>query len=211
MILAPILERPRRALPWWRAGGAPAPIAVYQPKGKDTYAASLLDMSGNGNDAYEGVAPTFLPAVGWRFTNAAGTYLFAPVTGRGDYTYIVRYARTGGDSYYLGSRDAFSVLMLSFGFIAGSETADYRAQSANTAIGANSVMGMTDNLWYRDGVLLNTFVAGNFNNGLDVAIGGVSDAGVVTAGDVDIAAVAIYDVALTAPQMIAVELAIMGL
>jgi len=58
---------------WWLSGGIAAAncIAAYQPKGAASYAASLMDLSVTGNDAYEGIAPTWDATNGWTFN---GTY-----------------------------------------------------------------------------------------------------------------------------------------
>lgn len=66
---APVGIRPRGSgVPWYRAGGAPAPVAAYQPKGAASLAASYINLANPGtNDAAPGVAPTFAAATGWTF------------------------------------------------------------------------------------------------------------------------------------------------
>lgn len=54
------------ALPWWYVPGKTC-VAAYQPKGAASYAASLTDLSGSGNHATEGVAPTWNVGTGWTF------------------------------------------------------------------------------------------------------------------------------------------------
>lgn len=59
------------AVPWYRAGGAPAPVAAYQPKGAASYAASKVNLANPGtNDATEGVAPSWSAATGWTFNGS---------------------------------------------------------------------------------------------------------------------------------------------
>ena len=56
------------AVPWWLAGGAPTPVAAYQPIGAASLAASYVNLANPGtNDAAPGVAPTFDAATGWFF------------------------------------------------------------------------------------------------------------------------------------------------
>lgn len=62
------------AAPWYLAGGAPTPIAAYQPKGAASLAASYVNLANPGTyDAAPGVAPT-LVAGGWTF-NGTNNYL----------------------------------------------------------------------------------------------------------------------------------------
>lgn len=89
MTFAPTFQRPfsatfdRRAaaaasaVPWYLAGGAPTPIAVYQPKGAASLAASYVNLVNPGTyDAAPGVAPV-LDASGWVFngTSTTGNWL----------------------------------------------------------------------------------------------------------------------------------------
>lgn len=53
-------------VPWYRAGGAPMPVAAYQPKGAASYAASLVNIANPGTyNATEGVAPSWATGTGW--------------------------------------------------------------------------------------------------------------------------------------------------
>lgn len=59
-------------VPWYRAGGAPVPIAVYQPYGAASLAASYTNLVTPGTyDAAAGVAPTWDAVNGWAFDGAA--------------------------------------------------------------------------------------------------------------------------------------------
>lgn len=68
------------ATPWYRAGGAPMPVAAYQPKDAATLAESYIDLTGNGHTATPGAGtdPT-LSAAGWSFST--GKYLDISVSG----------------------------------------------------------------------------------------------------------------------------------
>ncbi len=59
----------QQSVPWWLAGGVnPSDVvAVWQPKGASSYADSLVDLTGNGYDAYPGVDPSWTATDGWAF------------------------------------------------------------------------------------------------------------------------------------------------
>lgn len=58
---------------WWDLNGTiTSCVAAYQPKGAASYAASLVNLTGNSTyDATEVVAPTWASASGWEFDNTA--------------------------------------------------------------------------------------------------------------------------------------------
>lgn len=62
---------------WWLAGGIAAAdcVAAYQPKGAASYAASLVDLTGNGHDATEGTTPDWASGTGWTFDATNSEYL----------------------------------------------------------------------------------------------------------------------------------------
>lgn len=56
---------------WSLAGGAPAPVAAYQPKGAASQAASYVNLANPGTyNAAPGVAPTWDTTTGWTFDGA---------------------------------------------------------------------------------------------------------------------------------------------
>lgn len=76
-------------VPWYNAGGAPDPIAAYQPKGSSSLAESYVNLVNPGtHDATVGVAPT-LDADGWVF-NGVDQYLVTDTIPSNDITVIVR-------------------------------------------------------------------------------------------------------------------------
>lgn len=113
MAFAPVFGRPfaptfdrhaaaaAAAADWWTAGGAPTPIAVYQPKGAASLAASYVNLINPGTyDAAPGIAPT-LDATGWVFNGTQ--YLLTgiiPKDGQ-DQAVLVRYAGAGVANGYL--------------------------------------------------------------------------------------------------------------
>ena len=74
---------------WWVVPGKTC-VAAYQPKGAASYAASLLDLSGSGNDAAEGVAPTWTAGTGWTF-NGTTQYLTTGVIPVATYSMAIQF------------------------------------------------------------------------------------------------------------------------
>ena len=107
MTFAPVFQRPysatfdrgaaAAAVPWYLAGGAPAPIAAYQPKGAASLAASYVNLANPGTyDAAPGVAPTHASATGWTF-NGNTQYLTTNVATSGSaWSIVLRYAHLLG-------------------------------------------------------------------------------------------------------------------
>lgn len=86
---------------WWLAGGAPTPVAVYQPKGAASLAASYVNLANPGTyDASPGVAPTFATATGWTF-NGSTQYLDTGYAAgnTSNKSIIVRYSGVAAISY----------------------------------------------------------------------------------------------------------------
>ena len=102
---------------WWMAAGT-TPWGAYQPKGAASFAASLLDLSGNGNNAGDpgGAATPDWDAVnGWKF-NGATDYLtttFVPAIDQSQ-TMIVQFTNvTSTDNVLSGSHSgAGSILRI---------------------------------------------------------------------------------------------------
>jgi hypothetical protein len=98
---------------WWDNSGVIAGCwAVYQPKGAKSFAASLMDLSGNGNHASVGVAPDWDATNGWKF-NGIDHYLtttFIPaLDGSQDQSMFVAFTNiTGADGCLAGFTQASS-------------------------------------------------------------------------------------------------------
>lgn len=69
------MSRPVSASSWW--SGA---YAAWQAKGAASYAASLVDLTGNGKNLTEGSAPTWDAGTGWTF-NGGTNVLYIPDLG----------------------------------------------------------------------------------------------------------------------------------
>lgn len=95
------------AVPWWLAGGAPTPVAVYQPKGAASLAASYVNLVNPGTyDAALGTAPT-LDASGWVFVTASSQWLDTTIVMQTGYSSLVRFSgATNGLRYAIGSYSA---------------------------------------------------------------------------------------------------------
>jgi len=105
------------ANPWWDPLGEGLCIwAAYQPKGAADLASSYVDLSGNGNNAGVGVAPTWDIVNGWKFDGLTQylTTIFLPQNDQSQ-TILVQYTNlsnaalrnlfgmrgtTGGDTYF---------------------------------------------------------------------------------------------------------------
>ena len=84
------------ATDWWLAGGAPTPVAVYQPKGAASLSASYTNLVNPGTyNAAPGVAPTWDAATGWTF-NGTTQYLTTSVIPTGAYSALARFSNSGG-------------------------------------------------------------------------------------------------------------------
>lgn len=87
--------------PWYLAGGAPTPLAAYQPKGAANLAASYLRVAGSGgfadldpsvHTAYKlayNIDPPTFSADGWVF--ATGKVLESGIVANSNYSYCVQY------------------------------------------------------------------------------------------------------------------------
>ena len=78
---------------WWDL--LPNVWAAYQPKGAASLAASYLDLSGNGNNAGVGVAPTWDGTNGWIF-NGSTQYLTTTFTPAADQSQTIIVQFTNG-------------------------------------------------------------------------------------------------------------------
>ena len=89
---------------WYRAGGAPQPVAAYQPKGAASLAASYTNLANPGTfDAGLGVEPTWASGTGWTF-NGTTQYLTTGVTPTDfSHTILVRVSAVNPSMYAIGA------------------------------------------------------------------------------------------------------------
>lgn len=79
-------------------------VAVYQPKGAASLAASYVNLVNPGTfDAAPGTAPTFDAGTGWTFAAASTQYLTTGITPASGYTILCRFSgvTNGVDNQYL--------------------------------------------------------------------------------------------------------------
>lgn len=206
------------AADWWDPDGEGLCIwSAYQPKGAASLAASYLDLSGNGNNAGPGVAPTWDAVNGWKF-NGSTQYLTTTFVGQNDQSQsiLVQYTNlSGATGALVGARSGAGNLNI---ILSGNYLGSQCLYSNGGLVGkvpTHTVgnLGLAGNLGYRDGV------------DESVAIGawaGASTAALWIAArnhagsplwlcQVYIQALAIYDCALTAPQVASVYAAMAAL
>jgi hypothetical protein len=137
---------------WWTLDGAiTSCLSAFQPKGAASYAASLLDLSGNGYDAVEGVSrdPSKWDSTnGWQcYSNANNTTLQTSHKGATGMTGIARFSNASG-SYVFGIGDRWEVDPSGTGIT-------YRNNSAVTISPAltSGIVALTNSKGYRNGAL----------------------------------------------------------
>jgi hypothetical protein len=215
---APVFDR-GGAVPWWRAGGAPAPVAAYQPLGAASLAASYINLANPGTyDAAPGTAPSFNAATGWTF-NGSSQYLntgIAPATQT--YTFLVRYTNvnSGGYSYIFGARNSANNRYIGYAYKLDPSTGvgSYLHGPATNIIylasaQASGVAGIAGKDVYWNGASVSTFAAATWADMAGMRIG-TRDTNFGFFGGY-VAAFVSYATALTAPQAAAVSAAMAAL
>lgn len=203
------------ASPWWLSGGVSAAnaIAVYQPKGAASLAASYSNLANPGTyNAAPGVAPTWAAATGWTFAIA---YLKTGINVAASWTAIVRFSdvANGGALFGLYKYSATTGGYAVFPNVSG-KVYYYNAAELSVAPAATSgVVAIAGSTAYRNGASDGAITAGTFPGLADLYIGVIYNGGGIQSGtyvDGKIQALAIYNTTLTAPQVAAVSAA-MGL
>ena len=227
MAFAPVFQRPfsatfdRRAAvaAWYRAGGAPLPVAAYQPKGAASLAASYVNLALPGTyDAAPGVAPSFDAATGWTFNRSLGQYLSISNTGYllKPTTVLIRMTRSGTSFRgVLGgsSNVCFAILVwnnnrekIQSQYITDIYDGENAFPEADTVLGFSySAVGAYAH--YRNGMLVSSGTKNVIITTKTDRIGYSPD-GTFTGS---MAAISIYNTTLTAPQVAAVSAAMAAL
>ena len=213
-----VKERLAASDSWWLSGGISAAnaIAVYQPKGADDLADSYVNLANPGTyNAAPGVAPTWASGTGWTF-NGSTQYLDSGVTVTSTYSVIGRLAGWSG-----WGNSPFGCVNPLNGHIfrinaqqAGGSILWYNLSSTLQVTGTvtDSVLALGGTIPYRDGVAL-AATSGLVGTPNSLYVGAHHN----TFGNPDtfmtgqIAALAIYDTTLTAPQVAAVSAAMAAL
>lgn len=161
--------------PWYLSGGAPDPIAVYQPAAASSLAESYTDYSGNGNDLAPGVAPTWSALTGW--TGDGTKWLDTGIVAGNQYAILVRfsgYLDSGNNAALAG---CFSSSAPNTGIFVGKTVATQTNRFRNgdsVFVGAGTqtagVMAVAGGSAYFNGVEVSAGLGGNGSNGLPIYI-----------------------------------------
>jgi hypothetical protein len=197
---------------WYLAGGAPVPVAVYQPKGAADLAASYVNLANPGtNNAAPGTAPTFAAATGW---GATGTqYLSTGIAATGALTVLVRYSgfNTTGSLALYGSLMTGKTFVFRPRFSATEMRNAYGdgAYTSFTVGGAAGVACMAGPNVYFGGAPVGTLPGAFVGSGDVLFLFAANTGGVASLfSTCSIQAVTIYSTILTAPQVAAVSAAL---
>lgn len=197
---------------WWLASGF-TPWAAYQPKGATNFAASLLDLTGNGNHASDpggANTPTWDPVNGWKF-DGIQQYLVTTFVPRVDQSQsmLVQFTNLTGPGGLAGSLTGagqFYYLYWS-GVNRTYANGNFRIFGAPTVAGNMAIAGPQG---YFDGAVNDGLCGAVANPAPAVYIGALNDGGVAAFFcPVYVQAVAVYDSTLTAPP-VAVQAAAMA-
>lgn len=205
------------AVPWYLAGGAPTPIAVYEPLGKADLATSYVNLITPGTyNAAPGTAPTFDAATGWTF-NGTTQYLTTGVVPASGYSMLVRVADMGSDvGWIVGAYNSSGNNRFSLGNPNGANRIEYGSgKTVDVVYGAtvaSGVLAVAGQQGYRDGSPTGAAIAawnGAIVAGLEIArLGGLGGSPTLA---VKIQVLAIYPDTLTALQVAAVSAAMAAL
>lgn len=195
---------------WYTAGGAPMPVAAYQPIGSASLEDSYVNLAGNATfDAVPVIAPTFDTATGWEF-NGAGVnrHLNTGVVPATGWSMIARFS------------DAVSNCMV--GVSSGTRFYLYPVFGANKLYGYSGAvqiapsltagtMAVAANACYADGVAVGA-TTGSTLPALPIFIGALNNAGSSSGYFTGkIQALAIYDATLTGTHVAAIHAAMVAL
>lgn len=155
--------------PWYRAGGAPVPIAAYQAKGAGSLAASYVNLINPGT--FDLTAPAGDPifdASGWLFDGSfylsTGIIIDSP-----NWTVIGQFTGAQGGNFALlgegGDSVDFSALYIKHNFFSHATVCYASDQSITASIGVGLVSGniaIAGNTGYRNGVEPGTAIPNGF-------------------------------------------------
>lgn len=196
---------------WWDLLGSGACVySAYQPKGASSFAGSLVDLTGNGNDAIDpggAGTPTWDAVNGWTF-NGIANYLATTFTVQNDQSQsvVVQYTNNVATGNYLfGAKtgtDYFTISAFSGPRIAYGNGALLAV--APQLLSGN--LGVAGNQGYRNGIA-NGGAIGAYSGAIthSCAIGALQTALGVFGNfqSVQIQAIAFYDCVLSSAQMAA--------
>lgn len=209
----------RRSGRWYTAGGAPVPVAAYQPKRAASLAASYVNLANPGTyDVAPGTAPSFDTATGWTF-NGSTQYLTTGVQPETGWTMLVRFSGfplTGNNiicgsrtnagtnsAYFLGAVDALGSNYMHYG---------HGQIVGTTPRIAAGVIGIAGAHGYRNGVADGATIGAANDAFAVIFVGARNLAGSANMFSAcNVVALAIYNSTLTAGQIAAVSAAMAAL
>jgi hypothetical protein len=200
-------------LAWYRAGGAPQPVAAYQPIGAASLAASYVNLANPGvNDAAPGVAPTWAAGTGWVF-NGTTQFLTTGVVPQNGWAMLVRFSGANNNGALAGIDTPGRYFFLQPRFSDGNHYYGQGGIVVGAGLLSNGVMGVSDNSGWLNGVNEGTTGAWSGIGAREIRLGAItSPAGGTSAlFSGNIQAVAIYNATLTAFQVAAVSAAMAAL
>lgn len=203
------------AAPWYRAGGAPAPIAAYQPKGAASLAASYVNLANPGTyDAAPGTAPTHAAATGWTFGGLQ--YLTTGVVPASGFSALCRFSNATGSSSHAPFGVSFSAGNQRFYVRVREATYRRYAYGTSNLLVAGSltsgVVALAGNNAYLDGVSDGTVVSSWTNTAIPLTIGAENTGSTRQSWYWGyVFAFVAYTATLTAPQVAAVSAAMAAL
>ena len=192
-------------VPWYRADGAPMPVAAYQPKGAASLAASYINLANPGTyNAAPGTAPGWSAANGWAFTTTQ--WLTTGIVAQNGWSLLLLCTATGSGSGGAGRALADGDNIF-FGVVpwVGTNCWIYNGTLLliPQSVGATpTVLGFAGKGAYINGVSVGTIGAGNVS-AAPLLIGNNASVNRGMAGT--IRAVAIYNAVLTPAQVAAVS------
>lgn len=169
------------AASWWNVG---TPVAAYLAKGAASYAASKTDLSGNGNDAVDGVAFGWSAAEGWISTNDnPGKYVVTDIVPDAAYTIAFQTGayQSGVNARCSGVRtDANAWFYLECGdaglWVVHGSTGHYLPQVGGYFSTAHNTI-LSGGKVYTDGALAGTLTSWSGTNTGAIYIGNVNPVG----------------------------------
>lgn len=199
---------------WWELGGASGAVAVYQPKGAASLAASYVNLANPGTyNAAPGVAPTWDTVNGWT-GDGIGAYLTTGVIRDRGWSVLCRYTgATATDGYIFGARsgdDQFAIIPTRSGNTTGYYCEFSVAPSPATPAG---VLGFSGQDAYKNGVYVATVTSFGSPPTSDVEqyLLAVNTGSASGFSNGSLLAIAYYNTTLTAPQVAAVSAAMAAL
>lgn len=222
------LHRRKHHEKWWLAGRVnPSSVdAVYNAAGASSYAAALVDLSGNSNDAattYPGYvsasAPGFTASTGFEF-DGVNEALYCPVAPNSASTMIVRFsgAQMSTNSEFICGSNYYAGAVLTDRFYLGAtQNVDPGknffgyggAFNPGVARATSGVMALTPTVGYTRGSS-NTSLTGSWTGGgtrPPVGLAGIAHSrttDIMIKTQVNIAAFALYNTTLTSQQIVAI-------